>query len=395
MPLTDPSRRLLLKSLLASGFASNAITTSTLVAADDSQMQRYVGGAVLADESPVAVIFDQHGNILASVPLSARAHGAASHPQTRQACLFARRPGLYMNTFDIHSPSEQRSIEPVAGRHFYGHGAYSTNGKLLYATENNFETSQGVLGIYDTEQQYKRITEIATGGIGPHDVIRIPDSPLLVIANGGIRTHPDSGRDKLNIDAMQPSIAIIDARTGDIVGQHFLPDDLHQMSIRHLAYVDSHVWFASQYEGDQPFVDGLAGVISIDETLSSFKAGKSQAGLTLIDVPAELQIQAQHYMTSIAVVGDYVIYTAAKGSVAFTVNRSTKQLEHSLSIFDCSGVAPMAPNMAAHGATDDTSLGAMITTGTGSIMQAAHGSVTVLAQHSLHWDNHMYHLPTV
>lgn len=392
MKSSDTSRRLLLKTFLVSGFASNALATPSHVIVDEPLTQYFVSGAVLTDETPVAVVFDQQGNILASVPLPARAHGATSHPHTRQACLFARRPGLYMNTFHIDSPSQHLSLEPAAGRHFYGHGAYSRNGKLLYATENDFEASKGVLGIYDAQQQYKRIAEISSGGIGPHDVIHVPNSPLLIVANGGIRTHPDTDRDKLNIDSMQPSIAVIDSRTGKIVGQQFLPDNLHQMSVRHLVYVDGHVWFASQYEGANPFVDGLAGVISINESIDSFQAGRSRSGLTLIDVPADLQIQAQHYMSSVAVAGEYVIYTAAKGSVAFTVNRKTRQLEDSLSIFDCSGVAAMASNN--HDA-HSVSIGTIITTGTGSILREQRGNVTQLAQHSLHWDNHVYHLATV
>ncbi len=55
-----------------------------------------------------------------------------------------------------------------------------------------------------------RAGEFASGGVGPHEIRRMPGSDVLVIANGGIATHPGSSRAKLNIPKMQPNLAYIE-----------------------------------------------------------------------------------------------------------------------------------------------------------------------------------------
>ncbi len=319
---------------------------------------------------------------MASVPLSARAHGAASHRQTQRACLFARRPGMFMNTFDRRNPGVHVITEPVRGRHFYGHGAYSQDGKLLYATENDFDAMRGVLGIYDASKGYQRLGEIDTAGVGPHEVVRVPGTSLLLVANGGIHTHPDSDREKLNIDTMEPNLSLIDARNGKLLARHVLPAELHQVSIRHLACADDGVvWFAGQYEGKELTTRGLAGAMSIEQSLRSFRAGLSREGLTLVDVPEALQARMSCYVSSVAVVGDYALFTSSKGGVVFQVQRSTAQIDEVVSIMDCSGVTPVSlPGLD----------GALITSGTGEVVRLDGDGMTSLAMHTLQWDNHIY-----
>ena len=103
------------------------------------------------------------------------------------------------------------SFAPPEGRHFYGHGFFSADGRLLYATENDWEGERGVLGIYDPGAGYARIGEIDTGGIEPHEAMLMSDGRTIAIANGGIATHPDFGRTKLNLATMAPSLVYLDA----------------------------------------------------------------------------------------------------------------------------------------------------------------------------------------
>lgn len=81
---------------------------------------------------------------------------------------------------------------------------------MLVTTESDYATCAGVLGIWDVRRNYARIAEIPTGGICPHEVIRLSGTQSLVVADGGIRTHPDSGRDKLDLHDMHPSLVYID-----------------------------------------------------------------------------------------------------------------------------------------------------------------------------------------
>ena len=44
----------------------------------------------------------------------------------------------------------------------------------------------------------------------------------FAVANGGIETHPDYEREKLNLATMKPNIAWIDRRTGEVLGRREL-----------------------------------------------------------------------------------------------------------------------------------------------------------------------------
>ena len=105
---------------------------------------------------------------------------------------------------------------------------------LLYATENDFENAAGMIGVYDATDGFNRIGEFATHGMDPHEMLLLADGRTLAIANGGIETHPDFGRAKLNIATMKPSFVFVDRASGDLIEKHELAPELHQLSIRHM-----------------------------------------------------------------------------------------------------------------------------------------------------------------
>lgn len=164
-----------------------------------------------------------------------------------QVLAFGRRPDVLCAFVNMHS-SEQQLIEAAAGRHFYGHGCLSADGSVLFTTENDFEAARGVIGIRDA-RSFEQVGEYQTYGIGPHDIHLMPDGKTLVIANGGIETHPDFGRRKLNLKTMQPSLVYVDSASGKKIDEYRLED--HQLSIRHLAVsAAGDVGVATQYQGD-------------------------------------------------------------------------------------------------------------------------------------------------
>ena len=98
----------------------------------------------------------------------------------------------------------------------------------------------------------------------------MPDGRTLAIANGGIETHPDFGRAKLNLSTMKPSLVFVDRISGDLLEQHFLPAEF--ISYRSATWTSTQsgtVWFGCQYEGpttDRPL---LVGKARIDTVVSS------------------------------------------------------------------------------------------------------------------------------
>lgn len=183
------------------------------------------------------------------VPLPGRGHAAAAHPRAAEAVAFARRPGSFALVIDCGNGRISHRLAAPEGHHFYGHGTYVAGGDILCTTENHIDSGTGRIGLWSRREGYRRIGEIASGGIGPHDILRLKDD-VLAVANGGIRTHPSQGRDKLNLDTMRPNLSYLTA-DGGLIEQVEPAPELHHASIRHLASApDGTLAFAMQWQGD-------------------------------------------------------------------------------------------------------------------------------------------------
>ena len=185
------------------------------------------------------------GDSLFRIALPARGHAAAAHPQQALAVAFARRPGTFAFVIDCLTGQVRDRLTPPEGRQFNGHGAFSADGSILMTSEVVAEDSAGRIGLWETAG-YTRIGEWDSGGIGPHDLKRLPDGSL-VVANGGIQTDP-ADRTKLNLPDMRPNLTLLSA-SGEVLSQTGLGDALHQNSIRHLALTGDRIAFAMESEG--------------------------------------------------------------------------------------------------------------------------------------------------
>jgi len=208
-------------------------------------------GARLDGGRAFATAFDAEGRAAFDVALPARGHGFARRPgQADEIVAFARRPGSFMIVADRRDGCVLHEVAAAENRRFCGHGAFDGTGRLLYATELEHDTGDGILGIYDATAGYSRVGEVRSGGLDPHEIRLLPDGETLVVANGGILTDPDAPGIKLNIDEMESSLAWLRARDGALLGTARLPRELFQLSLRHLAIApDATVAVVMQYEG--------------------------------------------------------------------------------------------------------------------------------------------------
>ncbi|HEV7308690.1 DUF1513 domain-containing protein [Ensifer sp.] len=270
------------------------------------------------------------GAIIDRTALPARAHGMAYSHSSRRAVAFARRPGTYAMILASDGAADPIVIAAAEGRHFYGHGCFSADGKLLYATENDFAANRGMIGIYDGTDRFARIGEFPTYGVGPHDMTLSADGRLLVIANGGIETHPDFGRTKLNLDHMEPSLTLVDTSTGALVQKHGLPDELSRLSTRHVDIgPKGEIWFACQYEGARNDLPPLVGTFARGEDLK------------FLQLPERTTEALANYVGAIAVNRSegLVGLTSPKGGVAVTLDARTGDVLKEERVADAAGVA--------------------------------------------------------
>lgn len=242
---------------------------------EDLSGRQYVGGL----DAATGRVFGR------SIPV--RAHGNAHHASRPGAVLFfARRPGVHAYRLDLSAMQVSQAFTTGRGRHLAGHGLYASDGSVLYTPEYDYETPRGMITVREPER-FELITEFATQGLDPHEIAWLPDGKTLVVANGGILTHPRSFRRKLNIPTMDPSLCLIDAATGRCLEQMRLDD--HLLSIRHLAVTSTGTVVAGlQYEAEARFAPSVAAV---------YRPG---TGFRLLDLPEQARYQVNGYVASIA-----------------------------------------------------------------------------------------------
>ncbi|MGE0210173.1 MAG: DUF1513 domain-containing protein [Parvibaculaceae bacterium] len=337
----------------------------------------YVACRDSADKRSFAAVFSADGREVFSTVLPARGHDAVERPGSGEIVVFARRPGNWAVAFDPRRGRVVTTILSQKDRHFLGHGAFTADGKLLYAGENDTKSGNGVLGIYDATDGYRRITEIPSLGIGPHDIKLMGDGRTLVVANGALKTLPESGREILNLDSMRPNLAFIDMRTHATLGLVELGPELRQLSIRHLAVAaDGTVAFGCQYQGsagDLPLLVGLA------------KEGKAK----LLDMP-ELELsKLDNYVGSVAIDDDQrmIAVTSPRGGSVALWELKTGSFHSRAAMSDVCGLAPLD-----HDAF-------LLTSGNAGMRRLGSHDRTpglpVAGSQQWMWDNHMRRLKRV
>lgn len=321
-------RRAFLKAAGA-GFAAallpqraEALAEAELVFATATQRSAGAFGAALVTET---------GKLIAAIDLPDRGHDVTWSPVVGRAVVFARQPGTFAVVFDPAGKAQAKTIASVEGRHFFGHGVFSPDGKLLYATENDFDAARGVIGVYDVSGGYKRLGEFDTFGTGPHEMLLMPDGVTFAVANGGIETHPDYGRQELNIATMEPSLCFVDRRDGRLIGQLKLADELHQLSIRHMA-VDARgrVWFGCQFRGDTAMSPQLVGYATLD------------GEIRLIELPEGTLRDLRNYVGSLAssADGSQIAVSSPEGDTILAIDAMGTKPASILTLKSGCGIAP-------------------------------------------------------
>jgi hypothetical protein len=350
-------RRQFLGGLLATGLIPKLTWA-------DAGSPSFLSAAAKPDGSHVLCGIGDNLQVLFQIPLPARGHAATAHPTKPEAVAFARRPGTFALVIDCVSGTQTARLDAPHGRHFYGHGTFSADGDLLFTTENDYDAGQGRIGVWDARQGYRRIDEWSSGGIGPHDIQNTPHRDTLVVANGGIDTHPDSGRAKLNIPTMRPNLAYV--TSGGLIEVAELPRGHQKNSIRHLAVSDAgEVAFGMQWQDEQ----------SAETLVGLHRLG---APVQLMSTPQDDVRKMNGYVGSIAFGkgGRTVVATSPRGGIVQFFDTVSQSHTQSTEFTDACGLA--AHNM-----------GLVVSSGTGELRQIDQNSISLSRNFDLAWDNHL------
>jgi len=364
--MTATSRRALLRAAAGLGAASLMPPLGWAAAGSPA----FLAAAGLPDGSFWLLGLTARGEEIFRLPLPDRGHAAAAHPERPEAVAFARRPGTFALVVDCAEGRVAARLDAPEGRHFYGHGAFSADGRTLFTTENAIAEEAGRVGLWDASDGYRRLGEVDSGGVGPHEILLMPGGARLAVANGGILTDPSSGRAMLNLATMAPNLSYLDAATGAVVETLELPEALARNSIRHIAAApDGTLAAGMQWEGP---------ALEAPPLLAVHRPGA--AALELHPTPEPVRRRTGNYIGSVAVSADgrAAAVTAPRGNMMLIFDLTAPGRVTEVAAPDLCGVARSGDGFAC-------------TTGEGRFMEAslAAGGAAAIGTLPLAFDNHL------
>ena len=315
--------------------------------------------------------FDAAGELVFRTPIAFRGHELVVAPDRRSAVVIARRPGNQLVRIRLDDGSAIHQKASAADRHFYGHGVYTGDGKFLLTTENDFERGKGVIAVRDAET-FNVVDEFDSHGVGPHELRWLEDKQTLAVANGGIATHPEYGRSKLNTGAMQPNLAFVDGTNG-MLRQIIEPND-RQNSIRHIDVLPGdRVVIAMQQEGGPGADTPLVAV------------GDRAAGMRSLEMPAADLRELRQYTASVCIdrATGHGIATCPRGNRITFWDMNAGTYRGAERIADAAGVC-----------VDELAAEFVVTSGRGTIHRFDTRSFELKTKKTtrvtgLSWDNHL------
>lgn len=350
------------------------VKSSTAVDSISSQKVAYVAAAKSRLGECSVLCLDHQGEVLTEHSIASRGHSFALSSDGHIAAI-ARRPADFCLILNENGKKISQ-FESIDNRHFYGHGVYDTDGDFLYLTENDYEAqgTRGMIGVYDVRNAYQRVGEYESGGIGPHQISLSADGVTLIVANGGIETHPESGRKKHNVASMKPSVSFIDRKTGSLMSNVELAPEYSTNSIRHMAVSSNgSVYVALQQQSANVRSCLLASV------------PVQTKSLTKIPLPVEYEQLLAGYVGDICLDSSeqYLAFSSPYGNCVVILDLSSSDFKVT-KIDDVCGL------------TSGGGVGEFVaSSGDGNLyliaagMPGANISVQKIQSHTVSWDNHI------
>lgn len=154
-------------------------------------------------------------------------HSILPHPLRRELVLGVEKSGGKLALADLKKGLLLRELDAGTHRVFYGHAAFSPDGRRFWSTQVDTSSGLGHLREYSFPNfEILSDTQIAVGGV--HDLLLLPDRKILVMTSSGVRHKYELGREtgpKSGERIEKSSVLFIDTATKKIVERQFLEDE--------------------------------------------------------------------------------------------------------------------------------------------------------------------------
>jgi hypothetical protein len=170
----------------------------------------------------VLCLFDLDSGSSRTVDMTFFGHGLALHPSEPWRAFMFEKKGPGACELDLRAGRVVRPVTTQEGRAFYGHGAFSRDARLVYATENELDTRDGLIAVRDASS-LEELGRFPTYGKSPHDCRLVDEGRTLAITNGGGAIDEDA----------PPSVTFVDVRSEKL--EERLVFDTPRINAGHLA----------------------------------------------------------------------------------------------------------------------------------------------------------------
>ena len=157
------------------------------------------------------------------LPLTFLAHGITPSPNDPALVAMFEKHGPGACVVDLRSGDLVATLEAPEGREFYGHGAFSRDGSLLFCTETDVtDRNKGYIAVRDGHD-FGYLGDFPSYGLAPHDCLLAPDGRTLIVSNGGSPVHHPDG----------PNVAYVDVDDRKLLDKCEVPEPM--INAGHLA----------------------------------------------------------------------------------------------------------------------------------------------------------------
>jgi hypothetical protein len=218
-------------------------------------------------------------------------HAVAFHPHDASTLVVFEKKGP--GAAAIRSGDGLEVIAATPGRHFYGHGTFDAEARVLFSVESVIGGGAGALIVRDGTT-FQPIGELPSHGVSPHDCWLLDGGVLAVTNGGGVIRAGSLG-----------NVAFVEIASGRLLGRH---------EIVHERFNAGHLWVNA--EGRLIVASAPRdGLPNPSKQLGAVSFGTRDSGVNVADPPRATRRRMLGESLSVVVAGERAFVSHPDGNV--------------------------------------------------------------------------------